>query len=128
MQGVVSFSSFDNLGMPKIRPRGTVDEKPQEETPVVDEEVMPVRDLACMLGALALAEPTAVLMLMLVCLLQVLPVPELITMSPFDLLIEQTAEIGLFMREVLLQHFEYVVRLPRPELFTEAFTKNYFAR
>lgn len=54
--------------------------------------------------------------------------PELITMSPFDLLIEQTDEIGLFLREVLLQHFEYTVRLPRPELFTNAFTKNYLQR
>lgn len=42
-QGVVAFSSsFDSLGMPKIRPRGQADEKPQEETPTVVDET-PVR-------------------------------------------------------------------------------------
>ena len=55
-------------------------------------------------------------------------VPELITMNAFGLLIEPTDEIGLFFREVLMKHFDFTVRLPRPELFTKTFDAAYEAR
>jgi hypothetical protein len=55
-------------------------------------------------------------------------VPELITMNAFGLLIEPTDELGLFMREVLMKHLDYTVRLPRPDLFTTAFDAAYEAR
>lgn len=55
-------------------------------------------------------------------------VPELITMNAFGLLVEPTDELGLFMREVLMKHLDFTVRLPRPDLFTTAFDAAYDAR
>jgi putative hydrolase of the HAD superfamily len=89
--------------MPTIRPRGSRDETPAEDVEAgvgqQAAEVFPSK-----------------------------PVPELITMNAFGLLIEPTDEVGLFCREVLMKHFDFTVRLPRPELFTEAFDKAYEAR
>jgi hypothetical protein len=59
---------------------------------------------------------------------QVRKVPELITMNAFGLLVEPTDELGLFMREVLMKHLDFTVRLPRPDLFTTAFDAAYEAR
>lgn len=49
-------------------------------------------------------------------------------MNAFGLLVEPTDELGLFMREVLMKHLDYTVRLPRPDLFTTAFDAAYEAR
>ncbi len=49
-------------------------------------------------------------------------------MNAFGLLIEPTDELGLFMREVLMKHLDFTVRLPRPDLFTTAFDSAYEAR
>ncbi|KAM3576175.1 hypothetical protein VYU27_001883 [Nannochloropsis oceanica] len=95
-------SAFDNLGMPQIRPRGARDEPQEEEAVVItggEHEVFPTR-----------------------------PVPELITLNAFGLLIEPTDEVGLFCREVFMKHYDYKVRLPRPELFTQTFDLAYEAR
>ncbi|TFJ87614.1 hypothetical protein NSK_000965 [Nannochloropsis salina CCMP1776] len=97
-------SAFENLGMPPIRPRGSRDQKLEEEA-----------EESTLAGEAVEAPP-------------VRPVPELITMNAFGLLIEPTDEVGLFFREVFMKHYDYKVRLPRPERFTVAFDKAYDAR
>lgn len=49
-------------------------------------------------------------------------------MNAFGLLVEPTDELGHFMREVLMKHWDYTVRLPRPDLFTKAFDAAYDER
>lgn len=90
--------------MPPIRPRGSRDQKLEEEA-----------EESTLAGEAVEAPP-------------VRPVPELITMNAFGLLIEPTDEVGLFFREVFMKHYDYKVRLPRPERFTVAFDKAYDAR